>query len=170
MGKAIEDLQILQTAEDISDTIWTAVIRWGNFARDSVGNQIVRSADSIGANIAEAYGRFHYGERLQFLYYARGSIFETKYWLNRVYKRGLLSQNEVEQLVNRVNLLARQFNGFLSHIKRERQNIKRHNALREATPVYEISQLEQDDMLFSGEDLIYLQDIDAEPLPITNNQ
>lgn len=170
MGKAIEDLQVLQTAEDVCDAIWTAVIRWGDFARDSVGKQMVRSADSVGANIAEAYGRFHYGERLQFLYYARGSVFETKYWLNRVYKRGLLPKNEVEQLINRVTLLARQLNGFLAHIKRERKTTKSPSILRESFLSYEISQLEQEDVLFSDEDLTYLQNIEADSLTITNNQ
>lgn len=36
MGKAIEDLRILQAAEEIADTIWTAVMHWGelNYLQD----------------------------------------------------------------------------------------------------------------------------------------
>ena len=80
MALKFEDLEVLKAAEEVADETWGFVLKWGSFARDSVGNQMVRSADSIGANISEAYGRYHYGEKLQFFYFARGSLFETKYW------------------------------------------------------------------------------------------
>jgi four helix bundle protein len=47
----------------------------------SIYNQIVRSSSSIGANIAEGYGRNNTKEYRQFLGIARGSSFETEYWL-----------------------------------------------------------------------------------------
>ncbi len=90
MGTAFEDLRVLQSAEEVADGIWGQVVEWKSFAKDVVGGQLARAADSIGANIAESFGRFHYGEKLQFLYYARGSLFETKYWLNRALKRKLM--------------------------------------------------------------------------------
>lgn len=40
----------------IGDAIWEEVVRWDYFARDRVGKQLVRCADSIAANIAEATG------------------------------------------------------------------------------------------------------------------
>jgi len=61
-----EELRVLQAAEKVADGIWRRVVRWEAFARDTVGNQMARAADSIGANVAEAYGRYHYGEKLQF--------------------------------------------------------------------------------------------------------
>ena len=79
-----EDLQVLKAAETIADSIWKKVVEWDHFAKDVLGKQITRSADSIGANIAESVGRYNFGEKLQFLYYSRGSLFETKYWLNRI--------------------------------------------------------------------------------------
>ena len=55
-----EDLRVLQAAEVFADDIWREVVRWDSFAREVVGGQLARAADSIGANIAEAFGRFHY--------------------------------------------------------------------------------------------------------------
>jgi hypothetical protein len=52
-----ENLRIYQLAEKLSDNIWQSVGRWDNFAKDTVGKQLVRAADSIGANIAEGSGR-----------------------------------------------------------------------------------------------------------------
>ena len=75
MPATFEDLRVLKAAEEIADSIWKRVVRWEEFARDVVGKQLARAADSIGANIAEAFGRFHFGEKLQFLYFARGSLF-----------------------------------------------------------------------------------------------
>ncbi len=78
MATPFEDLRVLRSAETIADEVWRTVVKWNEFTRDVVGKQLTRAVDSIGANIAEAYGRFHYGEKIQFLYYARGSLFETK--------------------------------------------------------------------------------------------
>ena len=52
-----ENLQIYQLAERLSDEVWKLVADWDFFAKDTVGKQIVRAADSIGANRAEGNGR-----------------------------------------------------------------------------------------------------------------
>ncbi len=50
-------------------------------AFDAIFLQLVRSTSSIGANIAEGYGRNNVKEYRQFLGIARGSSLETEYWL-----------------------------------------------------------------------------------------
>ena len=55
----LEDLEVYQLAEKFSDDVWAIVIKWDYFAKDTVGKQMVRSADSNTANIAEGYGRYH---------------------------------------------------------------------------------------------------------------
>ena len=117
MSATFEDLRILKSAEEIADSIWKIVVQWDEFAKDVVGKQMARSADSIGANIAESFGRYNFGEKLQFLYYSRGSLFETKYWLNRTRLRGLMNPNEVPNYVNRLTDLARQLNTFEGSLK-----------------------------------------------------
>jgi len=52
-----EKLQIYQLSEKLADNVWSIVFAWDSFAKDTVGKQIVRAADSIGANIAEGSGR-----------------------------------------------------------------------------------------------------------------
>ena len=45
--------------------------------KNTVGKQIVRSADSIGANIAEGTGRHNFQDNQRFVKIARGSLNET---------------------------------------------------------------------------------------------
>ena len=47
-----EDLRIYRLSEDIADTTWEIVIKWHNLPQDTVGKQLIRATDSVGANIA----------------------------------------------------------------------------------------------------------------------
>jgi len=48
---------------------------------DILASQIIRSAASVGANIAEGFGRYKGKEYQRFLQVALGSANETDYWL-----------------------------------------------------------------------------------------
>lgn len=155
MSATFEDLRILKSAEEIADSVWKIVVEWDEFSKDVVGKQLTRSTDSIGANIAESFGRFHFGEKLQFLYYARGSIFETKYWLNRSRIRGLIEPEQVQAYVNRLTDLAKQLNSFAAGLKSIRSGQKSNSsALRETQPEYSAFGVEDNLIsLFSEDDL-----------------
>ena len=157
MSATFEDLRVLKSAEEIADSVWKVVVEWDQFAKDVVGKQIARSADSVGANIAESFGRFNFGEKLQFLYYSRGSIFETKYWLNRTKIRGLMKPDEVEEYVKRLTELARQLNTFAGSLKTIRTEQKSKPAVRESQAEYlTISLDDLPDPLFNEADLNWL--------------
>lgn len=158
MATELEDLKILQAAEGIADAVWKRVVQWDEFARDIVGKQLARATDSIGANIAESYGRFHYGEKLQFLYYSRGSLFETKYWLNRALTRELMQPGEVKDYADRLSDVARQLNSFASSLKSQRKdNQTQSKSVREPTAEY-VTDERLDDFitLFAENELTWL--------------
>lgn len=158
MSATFEDLRVLKSAEEIADSVWKTVVLWDTFAKDVVGKQISRSADSIGANIAESFGRFNFGEKLQFLYYSRGSIFETKYWLNRTRTRGLMKPDEVQNYVDRLTELARQLNTFASGLRSVRAEHKsKPSGVREDQAEYvAIAPEELPNPLFSDDELNWL--------------
>jgi four helix bundle protein len=163
MPLAIEDMRVLQLAESIADTTWKAVIGWQPFARDAMGKQLIQAADSIGANIAEAYGRFHYGEKLSLFYYARGSLYETKYWLNRAVARDLVDDKLLRDSVAQLADLARQLNALVASTRQQRSLPSSAKAVRETSEPYDMPDTEPAE-LFSLEDLAWL----AYPLPITD--
>lgn len=116
MAKGFEDLQVYQLSERLADEIWKVVRGWDYFARDTVGKQIVRSADSIGANIAEGSGRGTYKDNCRFVQVARGSLYETRHWLRRAFRRELLNSQQIAKLRPLVDELGPRLNAFLKSI------------------------------------------------------
>ncbi len=47
-----EDLDVYKLAENLANEVWFIVKQWDYFTKDTMGHQIVRSADSVCANIA----------------------------------------------------------------------------------------------------------------------
>ncbi len=88
----LEDMEIYQIAMEIGDDVWFSVVDWENLAKYSVGQQIIKSSDSIAANISEGYGRYHFNDRKNFMFYSRGSLFETKTWLTKAKNRSIITE------------------------------------------------------------------------------
>jgi len=142
----IEDLRVLRKAEQLADQVWGQVQMWTGFQKDTVGLQLVRAVDSVGANIAEAFGRFHYGEKLRFLYYARGSVFESKYWLDRAHKRKLIDHEMYTMWTDSIEVVARQLNAFARSIQQQK-NGGQGKQIRESSVPYTVLMPWPDDNL-----------------------
>ena len=111
-----ENLRVYELAEQLSDEIWKIVSDWSTFAKDTIGRQVVRAADSVGANIAEGSGRGSNADYKRFLRIARGSLYETQRWLRRAYKRRLLTPDQVNALIPVIQELTPKLNAFLRSI------------------------------------------------------
>lgn len=165
MGTDLSELESYQMAESLAQVVWGIVERWKPFERQTIGSQLVRAADSVGANIAESHGRFYFGEKLQFLYYARGSLYETRHWLRLAWRRELLLSDDSAQLVELIEPLAKSINGFAASLKHQRAD----NKLKEASERYgvaepisnfPISNLNSDEII-STEDVLWLTQFNA---------
>ncbi len=117
MVAGLEGLRIFRLAEKLADEIWADVITWKPFARDTVGRELVRSADSVGANIAEGHGRFHYREEITFDYYARGSLKETRFWLRRAVARKIIPDTSFQHFVAMADELEPQLNAYINSLE-----------------------------------------------------
>jgi four helix bundle protein len=117
MVAGLEGLRIFRLAEKMADEIWEEVITWKPFARDTVGRELVRSADSVGANIAEGHGRFHYRDQITFDYYGRGSLKETRFWLRRGVARKILPEERFRYLIGMVDELEPQLNAYINSLE-----------------------------------------------------
>lgn len=113
---SFENLQVYRLGEKLADEVWTVVIGWEQFAKTTVGRQMVRAADSVGANIAEGSGKRSFQDNRRFVRMARGSLNETKHWLRRAYSRGLLSTEDVKRIRPIIDELAPKLNAYLQSI------------------------------------------------------
>src|SRR6266545_7130959 len=113
MKTAFERLEVYQLSERLADAIWDMALGWDGFARDTVGKQVVRAADSIGANIAEGYGRATGADNRRFVRNARGSLNETQHWLRRAFRRKLMTKTQVLLLKPVIDELGPRLNAYL---------------------------------------------------------
>ncbi|MEM9003857.1 MAG: four helix bundle protein [Cyanobacteria bacterium P01_F01_bin.86] len=121
MAKGFKELEVYQLAERLSDEIWQIVATWDFFAKDTVGKQLVRSADSIGANLAEGTGRGSFQDNRRFINIARGSLTETQHWLRRAYHRHLLTPEQTAKLEPLITTLAPKLNAYRNAITKRTQ-------------------------------------------------
>jgi four helix bundle protein len=112
----LDELEVYKVAMELGEDTWQMVDGRPVFAKDTIGKQIVRSADSIALNIAEGYGRFHFKENKNFCYIARGSNMETKCAMQKAVNRKLIN----EPLFVEFNLKQQRFhklvNGYIKSI------------------------------------------------------
>lgn len=119
----LTDLEVYKLSEELSDIVWNTVLKWDHFAKDTIGKQLVKSSDSIAANIAEGYGRYHFKENKNFCYFARGSLEETKTWLRKSTRRGLIDKSKNQDLFNITGKLPKLLNSYIKSIGFERRSL-----------------------------------------------
>ncbi|MFL5766134.1 MAG: four helix bundle protein [Bacteroidia bacterium] len=112
----LEDLDVYNLSNDIADEVWQIVAGWSFLAQDTIGKQMIRSSDSIAANIAEGYGRYFFKENRQFCFYARGSILETKTWIGKAGRRNLISGERSAELITKLETVHAKLNGYMKYI------------------------------------------------------
>ena len=98
--------------EELSDEVWTMVVGWDFFARDVVGKQLCRAADSVGANIAEGGGDGTRLENRRFVRYAKRSLKEVRFLLRRAHARGLTPEDSVKRLKPLVDTLSPKLSAY----------------------------------------------------------
>lgn len=112
----LEDLQVYQISMKLADEVHDLVLEWDNFHKFSTGTQLLNATDSISANISEGYGRFHFKDHKNFLYFSRGSLSETKTWLTKAMTRKLISEEKFNDLMDRYNSLGIKLNNYINSI------------------------------------------------------
>ncbi len=94
----------------LGEAVWEMISNWKYFEKDTVGKQMVRSADSVSANIVEGFGRQGKLDKIKFYYYARASAMETGEWVKKSTRRKLIDEEkskialaEIEEIFKLIN-------------------------------------------------------------------
>lgn len=89
-----------------------SILSWQN--KKIIGDQFITSTDSVGANIAEGTGRFHYLDRIKFFYNARASLVESIHWNELMKDRLLITKTNYSQFFVTATTLKIKLNNFIS--------------------------------------------------------
>jgi four helix bundle protein len=95
---------------ELANDVHREAAAWPSFERWSLGIQLVRAVDSVGANIAEAMGRWSVPDRRRLLFVARGSLHETEHWISVAQSRGhvLAGTSRLDEISRALNGLIKQ--------------------------------------------------------------
>jgi four helix bundle protein len=115
MVHTLEDLQVYQAALALSDLAWEIYKDLPIKMRD-ISSQFIKASDSIGANIAEGYGRGSYKDRKHFMNIARGSLTETEFWLKLLLKRNLITADKSRSMQNQIKLVSILIMGYIKYL------------------------------------------------------
>jgi four helix bundle protein len=111
---ALTDLDVYKLGELLSDMVWEDVDHWPEKAQRTIAYQVIRSSDSISINIAEGYGRYTPADRKNFYRYSRGSFEETKAWLYKASKRGIIDELRLSEYQSVIDELGPKLNAFIN--------------------------------------------------------
>ncbi|MCA9380818.1 four helix bundle protein [Candidatus Dojkabacteria bacterium] len=114
----LSELEIYKIAVDLSENGWIIYEGLPKTHKYHIGDQVLRSLDSIAANIAEGYGRYHYKDSLRFYYNARGSLWEAKFWIETLNKRNLIIKDFYNPTLQMIEKEGVKLNNFINSIKR----------------------------------------------------
>ena len=78
--------------------------------------------DSIAANLSEGFGRYHYKEKKNFNYYSRGSLYETKTWIEKAKNRGLINEIDFSNFKQDINFIGKMLSKYIKSIGNQNQS------------------------------------------------
>ncbi len=117
--KDIDNLEIYQLSMKVGQLTFELVHKWDNLQLNTIGYQLIRSSDSISANISEGYGRFHFKDQRRFFHIARGSLYETNTWLNKALERIPKDSNLINELIGLLHILLKRLNAYINYIEKK---------------------------------------------------
>ncbi len=116
--KGFEEMPVWQKAHKLAVEIFHVSEHFPRKEDYGLTSQLRRAALSISANIAEAFGRFHYRDKLNFYYNSRGSAHETKSPLLYARDVGYIDVSIHDALDHKLNEVLLELNSVISTLRR----------------------------------------------------
>lgn len=111
----ITDIEAYNIGFNFGNNVWNMVISWSYLAQKTIGAQFIDASDSISANIAEGFGRYHKKDKMKFHHYSRGSVLECVDWLEKSKVRNLITQEQYNELRNELEKLPKSINSLIKY-------------------------------------------------------
>ncbi len=111
----LEDLEVYKLARGLSKIGWGIYDSLDWNIKKINGGQFIESTDSVGANIAEGYGRFHYLDKIKFYYNSRASLSEcNNHWIELLKERNKVKEEDYKEFKEITQKLLVKLNRLIS--------------------------------------------------------
>lgn len=117
MRFAFEKLDVWQKAVELAEVVYKTTHAFPAHEQFGLTSQIRRAAISVPANIAEGKGRYHKKEFVQFLYHARGSLYELITLLALAHNLRYLTDQTHQQLLQVAQVVMSKLSGLINSLK-----------------------------------------------------
>lgn len=122
----LKELEVYKLARELSKIGWEIYedLDWRD--KKTMGDQFLEATDSIGANIAEGYFRYHFLERIKFYYNARSSLAESNdHWLDLLWERKKIKEEKYKRYKETAQKLSLKLNNFIASTSKARTNLNK---------------------------------------------
>lgn len=117
----VQDHTAYKKSRELATLVWNMVKKWDKSNILLFGNQLIRAADSVSANLSEGWNRYSKRDKVNFFIIARGSLAETSDWLEKAFERKLVDDFDYKNLCALLIELPKDINGL---IKGTKENLK----------------------------------------------
>lgn len=125
---ALHELKVYQLAMRVGEDVWSVTAGWDTIAKQTVGLQWIRAADSIAANISEGAGRSSAKENVRFCCNALGSLSQAQTWLEKAAARRLVIDSVARELFMKLETLRRQLDNYIETFEPAHSNSARDSS------------------------------------------
>ncbi len=120
----LNNLKVFQLSREYGKEVWKIYQSFGWQQKKIIGDQLIRSVDSVGANISEGCGRYHFLDKIRFYYFARGSLFESKYWVDLLFERKIINLEKYTYLMDLYKNIIKLLNSLINSTYKNKKDLK----------------------------------------------
>lgn len=121
--KSFERLEVWQLSRKIRTDIFELVKKFPKEEKYRLSDQMIRASRSIGDNISEGYGRYHFQENIQYCRQARGSAYELINHLITSHDCKYITEQVLTDNKNQIIRCIKIINGYISFLKKKKSEI-----------------------------------------------
>jgi four helix bundle protein len=120
-AKGIDDLKLYQLALKLLRAAYKMAAELPDYEKYNLAAQVRRAALSVVLNMAEGYGRYHYLDKLRFLYIARGSLSEVRSAFTSAQLVGYINSDQLQWAYDTEAEAQKSLNGYIGYLRRKQQ-------------------------------------------------
>ncbi len=111
----LKDIDSYVLSFELSNVVWNIILKWQYFEKRSIGMQFARAMDSISANIAEGFGRYHKKDKIKFYRYAMASLYECFDWNEKSYRRRLFQKEDYDHVLKKLIMIRKELYALINY-------------------------------------------------------